>query len=323
MFVVDLHCDALWNVYKNAKDGNDVSLTKNHFHVDFEKLKKGKVAIQCFALFNIPQESQPFKSANVMIDYLERDVKGRDDVKIVHSYKDIEKNISDGVTSALITMEDAFMIERDYSKLQALYERGLRMICLNHNVVNGVGHPNLTFSNGKTNWQCRNEERGLTDFGFELVKKMNDMGVIVDVSHLSDKGFYDVIKTTTKPIIASHSNACGVTDVPRNLTDDMLKKLADNGGVTGMCFAPKFLDSDEEKGRDAIACVLRHVDYIKKLIGVDYVALGSDFDGVDLDIDCSFYPDLIKAFIEHGYKDSEIEKICYANALRVFKANLK
>lgn len=323
MPVFDLHCDTLWQIQKNKKDGKKINILKNTLHVDLAKMKKGTVGVQCFALFDIPQQSTPFKSANNLIDILEREVQKSSDINIAYSYSDIENNLKNGVVSAIITMEDGFFLENDFNKLIALYNRGLRMICLNHNVYNGIGHPNLTFTNGKQNWNTRNCKQGLTEFGFELVTKMNEMGIVVDVSHLSDKGFYDVINTSKKPIVASHSNACGVTDVPRNLTDDMLKKLAYNGGIIGVCFVPLFLGLDKANEKTTIDCVIKHVDYIKKLIGIEHIAFGSDFDGCELDINASFYSSLIQALYEHGYKDDEIEKITHLNALRVFKSNLK
>ena len=154
---------------------------------------------------------------------------------------------------------------------------------------------------------------------------MNKLGIIVDTSHLSDKGFYDVIKISKKPIVASHSNARAVCGHIRNITDDMLFKLADNGGVVGINYAKQFLHNIPSKGVNTIECVLAHVKYIKKKIGVENIALGSDFDGIDENItlsDCSKLGELITALKKEKFTDSEIEKITYQNALRVFKENL-
>lgn len=328
MKVFDLHCDTLWKIDCAINDGENANLIYNSFNVDFEKLTKGKVALQCFALFISPQNKAPFFTANKMIDLLVKDANKSDKISIVKSYSDIVNNLSDGVISAMITMEDGFILEGSFEKLDALYDRGLRMICLNHNVENGIGHPNYGkyLSNGSPDWITRNTFSGLTDFGFELVDKCNQKGIIIDVSHLSDKGFYEVIKRSKKPIVASHSNANGVCQNLRNLTDDMLKKLAYNNGVTGICFVNSFLDNDKEIGKNTIECSIRHIDYVKKVIGIDHVAFGSDFDGMPCPVDfesCSQFPQLVSALSKNGYTDSEIEKICYKNALRVFKANLK
>lgn len=327
MKVIDLHCDTLWKIEKEFLDGKQADLLKNDFAIDFERMAIGNVGLQCFALFTIPQNQKPFETANRMIDFLERDVKKVDNIRIVKSYSDIEKNFAEGVMSAMITMEDGFMLEGSFDKLDTLYDRGVRMICLNHNVKNGIGNPNYgKYIDGRPDWITRNTTTGLTDFGFELVEKMNQKGIVIDLSHMSDAGFYDVVKASTKPIVASHSNACGINNGLRNLTDDMMKKLADNGGVMGICFASGFLDKDKEIGKNTIECAIRHIDYVKNLIGIDNLAFGSDFDGVPNDIEinsCDKFPKLIKALSLHGYKDSELEKICYKNALRVFKENLK
>ena len=158
-----------------------------------------------------------------------------------------------------------------------------------------------------------------------MVKEMNKLGMIVDVSHLSDKGFWDVINTSTKPIVASHSNARGVCKNVRNLTDEMIIALHKNGGVMGMNYCADFMDVDPEIGKNTIDCTIKHIKYIKELVGVDVIALGSDFDGIDPNIeikDASLMPRLVERLKEEGFTEEEIEKITYKNALRVFKANL-
>ena len=201
------------------------------------------------------------------------------------------------------------------------------MICLNWNFINGVGHPNFNYIEGqKPDFKTPNTTLGLTEYGFSMVKEMNRLGMIVDVSHLSDKGFYDVINTTTKPIVASHSNSRSVCNHVRNLTDDMIIKLHENGGVMGMNFCKAFLDEDENIGYNTIDCVIKHMKYIKNLVGVDVISFGSDFDGIEPDIelkDASLMPKLIERMKEEGFTEEEIEKICYLNFLRVCKANLK
>jgi membrane dipeptidase len=222
-------------------------------------------------------------------------------------------------------MEDGFFLEGKIKNLEHFYNRGLRMICLNHNVENGIGNPNYgkRDKNGTPDWVTRNKDTGLTDFGFELVDKMNQLGMVIDLSHMSDKGFYDAIKASKKPVITSHSNSNKVHSSLRNLTDDMLYKLADNGGITGLCFAPNFLGKNLTQQNEIIENLILHADHIKNLIGIDHLAFGSDFDGVTLPFDCSVYPSIIHAFEKHGYTTDELEKLTYLNALRVFKENLK
>ncbi len=202
------------------------------------------------------------------------------------------------------------------------------MICLNWNFINGVGHPNYGKFNadGIPDFITPNTNEGLTLFGFEMVKKMNELGMIVDVSHLSDKGFWDVINTSKNPIIASHSNARSVCKHVRNLDDDMIKALHKNGGIMGMNYCAAFLNDDEEIGRSTIKCTIEHMKYIKELVGVDVIALGSDFDGIDPNIelkDASLMTLLIDEMKKEGFTEEEIDKITYKNALRVFKEVLK
>ena len=201
------------------------------------------------------------------------------------------------------------------------------MICLNWNFINGVGHPNFTYEKDKKpDFKTPNTKDGLTDFGFEMVKEMNKLGMIVDVSHLSDKGFWDVINTTNKPIVASHSNARGACNHVRNLTDEMIIALHKNGGVMGMNYCASFLNENEEIGKNTIDEVIRHMKYIKNLVGVDVIALGSDFDGIEPDIelrDASLMPNLIEKMRETGFNEEEIAKITHLNFLRVAKEVLK
>ena len=146
--------------------------------------------------------------------------------------------------------------------------------------------------------------------------------MIIDVSHLSDRGFWDVINTSTKPIVASHSNCRSICKHVRNLTDEMIIALNKNGGIMGMNYCNEFLDNDPQIGRRTIECLIKHIKYIKKLVGVDVIALGSDFDGINNNIelkDASLLTKLVDALYANGFTKEEIDKITYKNALRVFQ----
>ena len=176
--------------------------------------------------------------------------------------------------------------------------------------------------NGIPDFITPNTMDGLTAFGFEMIKKMNELGIIIDVSHLSDKGFWDCINTSTKPIVASHSNARGVCNHVRNLTDDMIIALNKNGGVMGMNYCAAFLADDEEEGKNTVKKTVEHIKYIKNLVGVDVIALGSDFDGIDPNIElsnASMMEKMITALKEEGFTEVEINKITHENILRVIK----
>ncbi len=328
MKIFDLHCDTIWKIYEDRKKGIEKKLKSNDYCIDVEKLKKGNVGIQTFAIYNNYFKKDAFNVGNKMIDILKQEIKENPELSLVRRYEDFEINSHEGKISVVLSLEDASTLENSLEKLQYVYNRGVRMIGLNHNYFNDVCYPNYGKYNddGRPDYQTPDTQNGLTEFGFELVKEMNKLGIVVDMSHSSDKGFYDAIKTSTKPIMCSHSNARALCSHVRNLTDDMLRKLADNGGVTGMNFAPSFLNNDKEFGKNTCENVVQHVKYVKDLIGIDYIALGGDFDGLKPDFelkDCSLYYKIPEALHFAGFTDSEIEKVCYKNALIVFRENIK
>ena len=326
--IFDLHCDTIWKIDESERSGTKpISLRKNKLQIDEEKLKKGKYFAQCFAVYIPNKYEDCYQRCLNAIAIFQREIEKSKLLSPVHRYGDFKKNKANCRVSAILTMEDGCPIGKDLKRLQFFYELGVRMICLTHNYVNEIGYPNLC-ENRETSVPAPsqpNTKDGLTEFGRELVLTMNKLGIIVDTSHLSDKGFYDAIKISEKPIVASHSNARGLCTHIRNLTDDMLFKLADNGGVMGINYAKQFLHNTPSLGEKTVECVVAHMKYIKKKIGVEHIALGSDFDGIDENIelcDCSKLGKLIVALRKENFTDSEIKKITYQNALRVFRANL-
>lgn len=328
--VFDLHADTIWKIWKTNKALPERARLQNSFlQIDEQKLIKGGYTAQCFAMYVPADTPDPKRTLDELFDTFEREIASCETLAKVECFSDFEKNVKQDKISAVMTMEDACPIGEDIKNLAYCYEKGVRMVGLTWNFKNQVGYPNYKDFK-RTGWTPNlfkpETEHGLTDFGKALVLEMNRLGMVVDVSHLSDKGFYDVISLSKKPIVASHSNARSICKNVRNLTDDMLKKLCDNGGVVGMNYAKGFLCEDEEKGKNTVEFVLKHVKYIKKKFGVDCIALGSDFDGIDADIqlsDASKLPSLVSALERAGLTADEIEKICYKNALRVFKENLQ
>ena len=325
--IFDLHCDTIWKISEAKQRGEEIRLKKSYLQIDEEKLIKGNYFAQCFAIY-IPNEyPDPFCRCLRDIEIYNEQIQQSKVLAPVYDYSEFEKNAKNGKISAVLTMEDGCPIGENFDNLYALHRKGVRMICLLHNLVNPIGNPNFGryFSDGTPDPTIANVETGLTEFGHELVKEMNKLGIVVDVSHLSDKGFYDVIKLSNKPIVASHSNARYVCAHVRNLTDDMLYKLAENGGVTGINYAKQFMNADQMLGKNTTEYALQHIRYIKKKIGIEHIALGSDFDGINPDIeisDASKTRLLITALEKDGFSTDEIEKITYKNALRVFKANM-
>lgn len=322
MNYIDLHCDTILALV----DHKELKLKDAPLQINIDKLEEGNSLLQCFAMFiHLKTTSEPFKKCIEMIDrYYQELALNEDKIAPVFQYSDIEKNCSSGKISSLLTIEEGGVTEGNLSYLRILHRLGVRMICLNWNFVNGVGHPNFTLSE-HPDFHSFNVTEGLTPYGLSMIEEMNRLGIIIDVSHLSDKGFYDCIQHSKKPIVASHSNARGVCYHSRNLSDEMILLLAKNGGVMGMNFCAAFLDEDEEEGKKTIACVIRHMQYIKDLAGVDVIAIGTDFDGIDPNIelkDASMMPQLFAAMRQNGFTEEEIEKIAYKNFLRVLKRNL-
>lgn len=319
-----MHCDTIMELMKSGK-----SLRSSDNMLDLEKMIKGDYLLQCFAMF-VPYKNKddanynPFHYCNLMIDkYYNEIEKNSDLIKPVLKYEDIENNIKNNVMSSLLTIEEGGVCLGNIEFLRNFYRLGVRMVTLTWNFQNELGYPNKDIMHPEK--ESPNTTEGLTEKGFEFVKEMNKLGMVIDCSHLSDKGFYDVINTTTKPIVCSHSSSRSVCNHPRNMTDDMLFKLKENGGVVGINYAHNFVISEDRM--ETIDDVVKHFVYVKNLIGVDNLGFGSDFDGInkdDLELNnASLMGVLIDRLKQNGFTDEDIEKISYKNVLRVFKANLK
>ncbi len=322
MNYIDLHCDTISELYhKNLE-----TLADNTLQVSLPTMQRGHTLLQCFAIFvNLKKTDTPFEDAIMMIErYYHELEENKEAIAPVYTYQDVEKTIYEGKISALLTLEEGAVTLGKLELLNIFYRLGVRMICLNWNFENGIGHPNFQYD-GHTmpDFKTPNIKDGLTDYGKKMVQRMNELGIIVDVSHLSDKGFYDCIELSTKPIVASHSNARAVCNNVRNLTDDMIVKLSQNGGVMGINFCADFLA--EDGGENTIDWVIKHMLHVKELVGCDVLAIGTDFDGIDPHIqlqNASMIPQLFSAMKDAGFTEEEIQKIAYQNFLRVLKSNL-
>ena len=323
MKVVDMHCDTILRLYDEG--GN---LLENEFNIDLRKMVKGDYLLQNFAMFvNLGEKDDPLTKAQRLIDlYYQEIEKNKDLIKPIFSYQDIEDNQRDGLMSAMLTLEERAVINNDLAILRNYYRLGVRMITLTWNHPNGIGYPNLISTKEYKDLYHINTQDGLTDFGIEYVREMERLGIIIDVSHLGDAGFYDVLKYTTKPFVASHSNARSVCGVARNMSDDMIKLLAKRNGVMGINFCGDFLKASKTGGvRSCVEDMVKHILYIRDLVGIDYVGLGSDFDGISQDLelkDASMMPMLKDALFEAGLKEEEIEKVFYKNVLRLYQTIL-
>jgi len=357
--VVDTHNDILM---KAADQGIvfDRDLT-GKTHTDLDRWKKGGLDVQVFSVYCDGDTKNAFAFANREMDSLDA-VAARNPNKIVKVFDHAEllKAVRQHKIAAMFGVEGGHMIEDDLHKLDALYKRGARYLTLTHNIA-----PSWATSAADETTKTNLPHKGLTEFGRQVVQHMNQLGMLIDISHAGDQTFWDVINLSTKPIIASHSSVYSLVPSRRNLKDDQIKAIAKNGGVIQVNFNPGFIDSSFGKKETAFftmhkaefdsllktgmsdfyvmdylyskyaaeAAALRpplsnlidHISYIVNLVGIDYVGLGSDFDGINLTPqqldDVTTYPLITKALLEKGYSKKDIIKISGGNFLRVLKAN--
>ena len=318
MHIIDMHCDTLIRL-----DDNN-NLRQNNLHIDLTRMKQSNYLLENFAIFtNINKENNRLhyvlKNINKFYKEMEQN---KDLIKQVFTYQDILDNKNNNLMSAMLTLEEGDVIDDDLDILELYYRLGVRMIALTWNYPNSIGYPNFTYDKSLNRYSMLrviNNKDGLTDFGKQYIKKCSELGIIIDVSHLSDKGFEEVIELSTKPIVASHSNSRKICNVARNLSDEMILKLHKNNGVIGINYCEDFIAND---GNGSIKNIIKHINHIKELGCIDNIGLGSDFDGIanrkEMS-DCSMINQLIQELINNGYSNEEIEKICYKNVLRVYK----
>lgn len=326
MKVVDMHCDTISRLVK-FRD-RKWTLGENELHMRLDKMEAGDYLLQNFALFVFAKSGKdPYQAAMEMADCFEEQMRlfsGR--IAQVRSYADIEKNAAEGKMCAMLTIEEGAVCQGSLEKLHEFYDRGVRMMTLTWNFPNEIGFPNVSMpeKGEKPDFTVPQTEKGLTKFGITLVEEMERMGMIVDVSHLSDAGFWDVLHHTKKPFVASHSNARAVCGNVRNLTDEMIRALGERGGVTGLNFCADFLESAPVGAKNAgtIEAVVRHAKHIVNVGGIDCLGLGSDFDGIDTHAQLTGadkLPLLDRALEKAGFGASDREKIFSRNVLRVYK----
>lgn len=360
--VVDTHNDFLSaSIVKNVSF--DQSL-KGVTHSDLKRMKEGGLDVQVFSIFCDEQygKGTAFSYANREIDSLYAIV-GRNpaSMSMVTNPQQLQKALKEKKFAAMMGVEGGHMIEDNLAYLDSFYKRGVRYMTLTWN--NSTSWASSAMD--ETLHADSLQHKGLNDFGKQVVKRMNELGMIVDISHVGEQTFYDALALTTKPVIASHSCAWTLNHVFRNLKDDQIRAIGKNNGVIQLNFFSGFVDSNFFKRSDAFMAVhqsewdslkrvhnsdfvadmllfekyaaevnslrpplsmlLDHLDYIVKMIGVDHVGLGSDFDGInsapkELD-DVTSMPVITRELLKRGYKKKAIKKILGGNFIRVFKAN--
>ena len=327
MKVFDMHCDTLMALNEARKAGKTVRFGENGLHIDLHKLQKGDYLLQCMAAFvHLGREKNPLETALEEFDVFYQIMEHYGDyIAQVKTFEDIEKNSRQGKISAMLTVEEGGTCPGNPAVLRMFYQMGVRMMTLTWNFENELAYPNRLPRANQDNFQAKEDkEHGLKERGIEFVREMERLHMVVDVSHLSDGGFWDVAKYGTRPFIASHSNARGLCSHVRNLTDEMLRLMGERGCLLGINYCAAFLDQqeDEKNCKSTVALMADHIRYIQNVAGLDVIGLGSDFDGIEKNLemkDASYLPMLEAELKKRGFHESEIEKIFYKNALRVFK----
>ncbi len=315
-FVIDLHNDVMeWVLkgYQLAGPRPDVD-----HHTDLPSMKQGGLDAQMFSIYISPTDTLNWYARTVAcIDLFDQQM-ARNPLHIeqARTTAEIRSLHARGKIAAVLGLEGGHSIENDLSKLIALYKRGIRYLTLTWN----NSTPWATSARDKLS-----ETKGLSEFGRQVIRTMDSLGVIVDVSHVGVQSVRDVLAITKHPIIASHSGARALYNNTRNLTDDQIRAIAATGGVIGVVFYPSFLSATPKTV--TLETVVKHIDYIKNLVGADYVALGSDFDGIEIWPvgleNVTKFPDLTMALLKRGYTTTDVRKILGGNYMRVFETVCK
>jgi membrane dipeptidase len=359
--VVDAHND----VVQRILGGEDISFRTPHGHSDLPRFKEGGLDVEVFSIWVPPEKTSRsyHDQASEQIDSIESFVRRNpSQVGMARSAEEVDKLVAEGKFVAMLGMEGGHPIENDLRNLVRFYRRGVRYLTLTWNNSTDWA----SSARDETDPSTKLKHKGLTEFGRQVITKMNELGMMVDVSHVGEQTFWDVLKVTRKPVIASHSSAWTLCHHWRNLKDDQLNAIAANGGVVFINFAPWFIDStfagkessmrrqnkaridsyratskaagfltdvaiaDSLKDeylqiRPPLKLLIDHFDYVARLIGVDHVGIGSDFDGISVtplgmdDVSC--LPNITRELLKRGYSSSDVKKILGENFLRVLRAN--
>lgn len=310
--VVDAHCDTLTAL--QAQNRRLVQHSPSG-QLDLPRLRQGGIKVQFFAAFIAPEfKASALRRTLELLSLFHQEMEDNaGELMLVRNRNEIEKAMSHGKIAALLSIEGGEALEGSLCALRMLNRLGARCLTLTWNGSNELGDGVGVKGGGGS----------LTPFGRAVVEELNRLGMLVDVSHLSEKGFWDVLRISRQPVIASHSNCRARCDHPRNLTDRQIKALSKNGGVMGITFVPAFL----RKEKASLSDVLDHVDHAVKVGGIECVGLGSDFDGTEALpaglADCSTVPSITDGLMNRGYHDEAIKKILGGNFLRVMGQVLK
>ena len=326
MKVVDMHCDTISELLHIRKQWEHDTMLENHLQIDLNKMQKGDYLLQNFAMFvHLRKTADPFHYAMKLVDLFYNELEPYSDrIGIVKRWEDIEENQKAGKMSAMLTLEEGGICKGDLSCLRDFYRLGARMMTITWNFPNELGFPNGKDESVSPARSVPDTEHGLTETGIAFVQEMERIGMIIDISHLNDAGIRDVFHYTKKPFVASHSNARALARHPRNLTDEMIRALAERGGVAGInYYAPFLKDADKKMPLHGLCSdMVAHMKHMKQVGGIGCIGLGSDFDGIDTAIemkDCSGMQLLADVMSREGFTTGEIEAVFHDNVLRVYR----
>jgi membrane dipeptidase len=309
--LIDLHNDVLEVMIDDPT--YHLSTLHTYNHTDIPRLQSGGIDVQFFSIWVSPTAyTNYFQQSLVMRDLFYSELSA--DTSTIAQATTVQDALdlnNQNKIAAVIGVEGGHHIEESIDKLVQLYNAGMRYLTITWN--NSISWAISAKDN-------RSTTQGLDNFGRQVIRTMDSLGIIIDVSHTGIRTIQDILVVTTNPIIATHSGARSVHDHYRNLYDSQIQDIANTGGVIGIVFYPYFLNGS---ANSSIADVIAHIDHIVNLVGIDYVAIGSDFDGIEVTPmgleDTSKFPDLTLALLQHGYSESELEKILGGNFRRVFE----
>lgn len=316
MKLIDMHCDTIWKLMDLDKCGD---LMENQCSVSITGMKKAGTMAQFFACFTHVNDhaygyDECYQHVFEMIEFMKKQVyMYQEELAFACSYADLISNASKGRISVILTVEEGGILNGRIERLEELYRRGIRLMTPMWNYENCFGYPNSRDNSVM--------QQGLKPFGIEAVRVMGELGMIVDVSHASDGTFRDILTNARGPVVASHSNCRALCNHPRNLTDEMIRELANSGGVAGLNFYGPFLGTDNAS---LVEEMTEHILHMIQYGGSSFPSIGTDFDGFDgiegLDIPkVENMERLWDALKKKGVSESQLEKIWNGNALRIIK----
>lgn len=328
VLTIDSHVDVPLNLFKkgwNIGEYNNIN-ERGKNKIDLLSMADGRLDAAFFAVYVGQSERTPqgytaaMKRADVLIDTIQNICQNSPDlVELAAAPNDVYRIERLDKRAVFMGMENGYPVGKDLSLIQYFYNRGIRYMTLCHTRNNDICDSSTDRKGPEWN--------GLSSFGENVVREMNRIGMIIDASHVSDSAFYDVLEITEAPVIASHSCCRTLCDNPRNLSDVMLKALAENEGIIQINLVPFYLIDEEYPGKKAsLKDAIDHIDHVVQLIGIDHVGIGTDFNGgggVEGCDDVSELPNITIELVRRGYTKNEIRKIWGGNLLRVFREVIK